>query len=106
MSRKAEGTPARTSRVYRFRDLKGAGVPYTRKHITDLEKRSHFPMHFQLGPNSVGWVASEVDEWIEARIRSRWPTTPRTAEGQNAAVTVAAPSQRNTRREGGRQATN
>jgi len=60
MPQKAEGTPARTSRVYRFRDLKGAGVSYTRKHITDLEKRGEFPMHFQLGPNSIGWVAEEV----------------------------------------------
>jgi predicted DNA-binding transcriptional regulator AlpA len=71
MPQKAEGTPARTSRVYRFRDLKGAGVSYTRKHITDLEKRGEFPMHFQLGPNSIGWVAEEVDNWVEERIRRR-----------------------------------
>jgi predicted DNA-binding transcriptional regulator AlpA len=59
------------TRVYRFPDLRPAGVPFTRKHITTLEKRSEFPMHFWLGENSVGWVAAEVDAWVEGRIRRR-----------------------------------
>ena len=50
MPQKAEGTPARTSRVYRFRDLKGAGVSYTRKHITDLESAASFRCTFSSGP--------------------------------------------------------
>jgi prophage regulatory protein len=65
------GSPAAKRRVYRFRDLSSAGVPYTRKHITALEKRGEFPMHFQLGANSVAWVAEEVDQWVEERIRRR-----------------------------------
>ena len=31
-------------RVYRFRDLRNAGVSYTRKHITHLEKAGAFPL--------------------------------------------------------------
>ena len=58
-------------RIYRYRDLKGAGVPFTRKHITALEKRDDFPPHFELGENSVAWVADEVDRWVETRVRSR-----------------------------------
>ena len=58
-------------RVYRFRDLKNAGVPFTRKHITHLEKLGTFPMHFYIGENSVAWVADEVDGWVEDRIRRR-----------------------------------
>jgi prophage regulatory protein len=89
-------------RVYRFRDLKSVGVPYVRKHVTTLERLGEFPMHFQLGPNSVGWVASEVDEWIEARIRSRRPATAGGQNGTSAPAEnpkpVAAPSQRAHRR--------
>jgi predicted DNA-binding transcriptional regulator AlpA len=58
-------------RIYRFRELKGAGVPFTRKHITHLEKQGRFPMHFRIGENSVGWLAEEVDHWLEERIRRR-----------------------------------
>jgi prophage regulatory protein len=58
-------------RILRFNDLKPAGVVYTRKHIRDLENRGEFPMHVDLGPNSVGWVAEEVDAWVERRIRAR-----------------------------------
>lgn len=58
-------------RIYRFRDLKPAGVPWTRKHVTTLEKRGEFPMHFQLGLNTVAWDAAQVDRWVERKIRGR-----------------------------------
>ena len=60
-------------RLYRYRDLKSAGVPYTRKHLIDLEKREQFPARVRLGENSIAWVADEVDAWVEARIRARAP---------------------------------
>ena len=31
----------------------------------------HFPKPVRLGPNSVAWVASEVEEWIRERIAER-----------------------------------
>lgn len=58
-------------RVYRFRDLKSAGIPFTRKHITHLEKHGLFPKHFNITDFSVGWVAAEVDAWVESKVRSR-----------------------------------
>jgi predicted DNA-binding transcriptional regulator AlpA len=58
-------------RLYRFRALKGAGVPFTRKHVTHLEQHGKFPRHFKIGENSVSWVAEEVDRWVEDRIRGR-----------------------------------
>jgi prophage regulatory protein len=58
-------------RVYTFRDLKGAGVPFTRKHITQLEKAGKFPLHFKIGVRATGWVADEVDSWVEQRVRQR-----------------------------------
>lgn len=34
-----------------------------------LEGRQQFPARVELGPNAVGWIESEVDEWIAARPR-------------------------------------
>jgi predicted DNA-binding transcriptional regulator AlpA len=58
-------------RLYRFRDLKGAGVPFTRKHVAHLERREKFPRHLKIGENSISWIADEVDRWVEDRIRGR-----------------------------------
>jgi predicted DNA-binding transcriptional regulator AlpA len=58
-------------RVYRFPELKPAGVPFTRKHVTTLEKRGQFPMHFNVGENSVAWLADEVDRWVDEKVRGR-----------------------------------
>jgi predicted DNA-binding transcriptional regulator AlpA len=60
-------------RVYRFRELKGAGVPFCRKHIAHLENLGDFPMHFNIGKNTIAWVAGEVDQWVEERVRRRRP---------------------------------
>src|SRR4051794_691629 len=65
------GPPDMQPRVYIFKELKPAGVPYTRKHVTTLEYRGEFPMHFNVGANRVAWVAGEVDAWVEERIRAR-----------------------------------
>lgn len=83
-------------RVYRFRDLRPAGVSFTRKHITTLEREGAFPMHFNLGERAVGWVADEVDAWVDDRIRRRGapralpaeapPAPAKPAEAQHAAA--------------------
>jgi len=43
-------------------------------HITlyKLEKLNKFPRRIQLTPNAVGWIESEVDDWIAARPRSKF----------------------------------
>jgi hypothetical protein len=61
-------------RIYLWKDLRGAGCPYTRKHVKTLEKRGEFPMHVVIGANRVGWLCSEVDAWVEARVRNYTPT--------------------------------
>ena len=35
------------------------------------EKAGTFPRRVKLGPNSVGWLETEVDEWIKRRIAER-----------------------------------
>jgi predicted DNA-binding transcriptional regulator AlpA len=58
-------------RTYRYRQLKSAGVPFTYKHLRTLEGRDGFPRHFNIGENSVAWVADEVDAWVALRVRRR-----------------------------------
>jgi prophage regulatory protein len=51
-------------------------VPYCRQHIARLEQKHQFPQRVRLGngPKSrVGWVLSEVEAWIEARMNDRTP---------------------------------
>lgn len=31
------------------------------------EREGRFPRRRQLGPNRVGWLEAEVDEWLESR---------------------------------------
>lgn len=57
-------------RIIRFKQLKDR-VPYSRMHIYRLEKAGCFPRRVSLGPNSVGWLESEVDEWIASRTTAR-----------------------------------
>ena len=46
-------------------------VPYSDMHILRLEKEGKFPKRIQLGPNRVGWLDSEIDQWIEERVAER-----------------------------------
>ncbi len=34
-------------------------------------KKGEFPKPIPLGPRSVGWLSSEIDEWISARTNAR-----------------------------------
>ena len=46
-------------------------VLYTPQHIARLEKAGQFPKRVQLGPSRVGWVESEVLDWLDVRIKRR-----------------------------------
>lgn len=46
-------------------------VPFTRKHILELEKAGRFPKRLQLGNRRVAWVESEIDQWLAERIAER-----------------------------------
>ena len=46
-------------------------VPYSRSHIWRLEQEGSFPKRIKIGQNRVAWLASEIDEWIEAKILAR-----------------------------------
>ncbi len=46
-------------------------VGYSAMRIGRLEKAGAFPKRIQLGPNAVGWLEEEVDDWIAARVAER-----------------------------------
>ena len=46
-------------------------VLYSPQHIARLEKAGLFPKRVQLGPNRVGWVESEVQDWLEQHLAQR-----------------------------------
>jgi prophage regulatory protein len=50
-----------------------AMVPYTRQHISRLEAAGQFPQRLQLGARRVAWRATEIQAWIESRVRGTLP---------------------------------
>lgn len=49
-------------------------VPYSDRHILDLEKKGLFPKRWVLGPRCVAWVEAEVEAWIASRSMGSAPT--------------------------------
>ena len=60
-------------RIISKRQLKEL-VLYSPQHIARLEKAGKFPKRVQLGPNRVGWVESEVLDWLQTRLEGREAT--------------------------------
>lgn len=57
-------------RILSKRQLKEL-VLYSPQHIARLEKAGTFPLRVNLGPNRVGWVESEVLDWLNERLQRR-----------------------------------
>ena len=56
-----------TIRILRLPDVKNR-TGLSRSTIYAMVKNDCFPKYISLGVRSVGWVESEVEEWIEARV--------------------------------------
>ena len=57
-------------RIISWSELKTI-VPYSRQHILRLEAAGKFPVRVQVGANRIGWILSEVEGWIRARMAAR-----------------------------------
>lgn len=57
-------------RIVGKRELKEI-VLYSPQHIARLEKVGQFPKRVQLGPRRVGWLLSEVEDWLQNRLENR-----------------------------------
>jgi prophage regulatory protein len=47
------------------------GITFSRRHLKRLEDEKMFPLRVVLGENRIGWVVTEVDEWLAARLARR-----------------------------------
>jgi prophage regulatory protein len=59
-----------------FEGLRKRGIRWTRQHLGRLERRGEFPKRVRIGPNTVDWVAEEIDAWLAARAAEREPPEP------------------------------
>ena len=57
-------------RILSKRQLKEL-VLYSPQHVARLEEAGQFPKRVRLGQNRVGWVESEVLDWLQERIDAR-----------------------------------
>ena len=57
-------------RIISKRQLKEM-VLYSPQHVARLEKAGKFPLRIQIGPNRVGWVESEILDWLQERLDRR-----------------------------------
>lgn len=47
-------------------------VPFSSSHLRRMEHAGRFPKRVRLGPCRVGWVESEVQEWLATRLAERF----------------------------------
>jgi prophage regulatory protein len=47
------------------------GITFSRRHLKRLEDEKKFPLRVVLGENKIGWVVTEVDEWLASRLAER-----------------------------------
>jgi prophage regulatory protein len=58
-------------RLLGYQALKERGIPWTRVHLARLEAAGKFPLHIDVGDNSIAWFEDEVDEFLEAKAAER-----------------------------------
>ena len=51
-------------------------IPLSRSQIYLLMSKGKFPDSISLGARSRGWLESEIEEWVESRIRASRPNNP------------------------------
>ncbi|MEY2169559.1 MULTISPECIES: helix-turn-helix transcriptional regulator [unclassified Rhodanobacter] len=59
-------------RIIAFAELKPErGISFSRVHLRRLWKAGKFPMPVQCSDRRIGWLASELDQWLANRVASR-----------------------------------
>jgi prophage regulatory protein len=56
--------------------LRARGIRWSRQHISREERRGRFPKRVRVGPNTVDWIAEEIDAWIADRAAERAAENP------------------------------
>ena len=63
-------TKSKPRRFLRLKQVK-ALVGYSRTSIYEKIKAGEFPKPYPLGARAVGWLADDIEAWIESRIKAR-----------------------------------
>lgn len=74
-----QDTPAAPLVILRRREVE-ARTGLGRSTVYDAIKNGTFPAPVQLGPNSVGWVESEINAWLADRVAARDAARPAPGE--------------------------
>jgi predicted DNA-binding transcriptional regulator AlpA len=56
-------------RYVKYNDLEAQGIVPNRMTLGRWIAENEFPAPVELGPNSVAWIADEVDAWLASRPR-------------------------------------
>ena len=62
-------------KILRKKDV-AAKVGLSAVHLMRLVKWERFPRPLKLGPASIGWLESEIDDWIQERANQRIGALP------------------------------
>ena len=54
-----------------YQALRERGIPWSRVHIARLEAAGKFPLHIDIGENSIAWFEDEIDDFLEAKAAAR-----------------------------------
>jgi prophage regulatory protein len=72
MTARPEVTGKKTGRrLLTYQDLRARGIPWSRVHIARLEAVRKFPLHVDLGENTVAWFEDEIDDLLEMKAAER-----------------------------------
>jgi hypothetical protein len=54
---------------YRYQELRGLGIPYSREHIRRLERDGAFPLHTKFDEHGrrIGWATKAIAEYQRKR---------------------------------------
>lgn len=58
-------------RLLDYQALRERGIPWTRIHIKRLETAKKFPLHIDIGENSIAWFEDEIDDYLEVKATER-----------------------------------
>jgi prophage regulatory protein len=62
-----------TRKILIFEELRDHGIVLGRRHLRRLEAAGKFPKRIKIGEHRVGWLADEIEAYIEAKIKERKP---------------------------------
>ena len=63
------------TQIVSFKDLKTLIGNKSRTTIWRWEKQNLFPKRMQFGPNSVGWMLADIEDWVQQKTMPSLPST-------------------------------